>query len=79
LGKDERALSVSGYVGTGKVKVAETAFNKTLTYKDITRNHFLSQVESFSIADPDNKSRADDLLDCFCYAVAIGLGDWEGF
>ena len=43
-----------------------------------SRNHLIDQVESFRIGDKDNR-REDDLLDCFCYGVAITLGDRQGF
>jgi hypothetical protein len=79
LGKDERALSVSGYVIKGEVKLSEHAYNKVVTYKNVTRNHLINQVENFSIGDENNKKRADDLFDCFTYSVALGLGNSGGF
>ena len=78
MGKDERALSVSGYVHCGNVKYTEYAFNKTTVYKRKSRNHLGDQIESFRIGDKDNK-REDDLLDTFCYGIAIALGNNEGF
>lgn len=78
VGKDERALSVSGYVYRGEVKLTERAFNKVVTYKDVSRNHLLSQVTGFRIGDKD-RARQDDLLDCFTYAVAVSLGNSEGY
>ena len=78
MGKDERALSVSGYVHCGNVKYTEYAFNKTTVYKRKSRNHLGDQIESFRIGDKDNK-REDDLLDTFCYGIALALGDGSGF
>jgi len=78
MGKDERAISVSGYVHRGLVKYSEPAFNKTSIYKQKSRNHLLEQVESFRIGDKDS-DREDDLLDTFCYGIALALGDGEGF
>jgi hypothetical protein len=78
MGKDERALSVSGYVYRGSVKYTDYAFNKTTVHKRKSRNHLLDQIESFRIGDKDNK-REDDLLDTFCYGIAIALGNNEGF
>lgn len=78
MGKDERAISVSGYVYRGWVKYTAHAFNKISTYKRKSRNHLLDQVESFRVGDKDS-DREDDLLDTFCYGIAIGLGDSEGF
>jgi hypothetical protein len=64
MGKDERALSVSGYVYRGSVKYTDHAFNKTTVHKRKSRNHLSDQIESFRIGDKDNK-REDDLLDSF--------------
>jgi hypothetical protein len=47
-GKDERALSVSGYVHRGQVKYTEPAFNKVSTYKRRTKNHLADQIEKLS-------------------------------
>jgi hypothetical protein len=78
MGKDERAISVSGYVYRGQVKYTVHAFNKTVTYKGKARNHLIEQVESFRVGDKGNK-REDDLLDTFCYGIAIALGNSQGF
>jgi hypothetical protein len=78
MGKDERAFSVSGYVHRGNVKYTEHAFNKTSVYKRKSRNHLVEQVASFRIGDKDS-DREDDLLDTFCYGIAIALGNSEGF
>ncbi len=78
LGKDERAISVSGYVYRGNLKYTDYAFNKTNVYKRKSRNHLVEQVETFRIGDKDKKLE-NDLLDTFCYGIAIGLGNSEGF
>ena len=78
MGKDERAISVSGYVHRELVKYTERAFHKTVIYKRHSRNHLLDQVESFRVGDRDG-DREDDLLDTFCYGVAMALGNSEGF
>jgi hypothetical protein len=70
MGKDERALSVSGYVYRGNVKYTDYAFNKVITYKRRTKNHLVDQVESFRMGDKDSR-RDDGLLDAFCYGIAI--------
>ena len=77
VGKSERAISVSGYVHQGKVKVSRTAHDKVTNYKGSTRNHLMSQVTGFRIGLKDGAE--DDLLDCFTYATAIALGNNEGF
>jgi hypothetical protein len=78
MGKDERAISVSGYVYRGLVKYTDHAFNKITTYKRRSRNHLVDQIENFRVGDKDNK-REDDLLDTFCYGIALSLGNQEGF
>jgi Family of unknown function (DUF5681) len=78
MGKDERAISVSGYVHRGMVKYTERAFHKTAIYKRHSRNHLLDQVESFRVGDKGS-DREDDLLDTFCYGIALTLGNSDGF
>jgi hypothetical protein len=78
MGKDERAISVSGYVHRGLVKYTDYAFHKTAIYKRHVRNHLLDQIESFRVGDR-NSDREDDLLDTFCYGIALALGNSEGF
>ena len=41
-------------------------------------NHLLDQIESFRVGDKKS-DREDDLLDTFCYGVALALGNREGF
>jgi hypothetical protein len=77
-GKDERAISVSGYVHRGYVKYTSHAFNKVSIYKGKTRNHLLDQIESFRIGDKKS-DREDDLLDTFCYGIAVARGNEAGF
>jgi hypothetical protein len=77
MGKDERALSVSGYVYRGQVKYTGHAFHKVSTHKRRTKNHLADQIESFRMGDKDSKR--DDLLDTFCYGIALSLGDNKGF
>lgn len=79
LGKDERAISVSGYVYSNMVKFSQPAYDRTKVYKDVSRNHLVGQVCGFRVGDVDNLKREDDLLDDFCYGIAIGLGDSGGF
>ncbi len=79
LGKDERALSVSGYVHRGMIKIDKHAYDHTLVYKGQSKNHLMSQITGFRMGDKDAAKRADDLLDCFTYGISIGLGNQEGF
>jgi hypothetical protein len=78
MGKDERAISVSGYVHRGEVKYSDHAFNKVTMYKQKTRNHLVEQIEHFRVGDKKS-DREDDALDTFCYGIAIALGNSEGF
>jgi hypothetical protein len=77
LGKKERALNVSGHVAAGKVKFVRQAYERVVTFKNSTKNHLRSQVLNVSMDSKDTD--ADDLLDCFSYSVAIGLGNADGF
>lgn len=79
LGKDERALSVSGYHYSGKCKISREAYDKTSMYKGAMRNHLLRQLSDFRIGDPDASKRADDALDCYTYGLAIAFGNEDGF
>lgn len=79
VGKDERAISVSGYVYRGEVKIAREAYEKTTLFKKTTRNHLIGQVCGFRVGDKDAAKRADDLLDCFTSGISISLGNSEGF
>ena len=79
LGKDERAISISGYHHREMVKIGQQAYDKTLQYKQSSRNHWISQVTSFRVGDKDAAKRADDLLDTYTYGVALGLGNSDGF
>ncbi|MDN7744712.1 hypothetical protein QZM78_11710 [Burkholderia multivorans] len=77
LGKEGRALSVSGYVHRGEVKISRYAHDKVTNYKGQTRNHLISQVCGFRLGTKTPHHM--DLLDTFCYGVAIALGDSEGY
>ena len=61
VGKDERALSVSGYVYRGMVKISRHAYDKLVIYKETQRNHLLGEVVGFRIGDKSS-GRPDDLL-----------------
>lgn len=75
LGKDRRCILISDVVRDGKVKFSSYAYYKTTKFRDITRNHLVKQVVSFSPGDKDADKRQDDLLDAFSYGVAIGIKD----
>jgi len=79
VGKDERAISVSGHFYQEKLKLSQYAYDKVVSFKGATRNHLLTQVTGFRIGDKDAHKRADDLLDAFVYSIAIGVGDKYGY
>lgn len=72
MGKSERAIDVSGHVHQNKIKMTHQAFNKVVNYKGITKNHFMSQVTGFRVGVKEQQD--DDLLDTFCYGLALTLG-----
>lgn len=76
LPKESRAINISGYVASGKVRISKYAFDKIVEYKQSKKNHLLTQVLKFIIGEEDQD---DDLFDCFNYGVALGLGNGEGF
>ncbi|MGS5102147.1 hypothetical protein ACVD2D_14620, partial [Escherichia coli] len=76
LPKESRAINISGYVASGKVRISKYAFEKITEYKQSKKNHLLFQVLKFIIGEEDQD---DDLFDCFNYGVALGLGNGDGF
>ena len=78
LGKDGRAINISGHFHQGSIKISDYAFDKTVIYKGKSANHLITQVCTFRLGDPD-PLREDDLLDDFCYGVIVALGDGEGY
>lgn len=77
LGKDGRAVSISGHVYRGLVKFAEPAYRKTSVYKGRKLNHAFDQVTTFRMAQGTPLDE-DELFDCFCYGVGLTLGDVKG-
>lgn len=77
LGKEGRALSVSGYASQGKMKMTAPAWEKTTVYKGKLKNHFKYQVTSFRMGKgtPDD---ADELFDIWCYSLSSAFGDVKG-
>jgi len=61
------------------VKISQHAYDKVVNYKNSAKNHFISQVTNFRIGDKDAAKRADDLLDAYCYGIALALGNKDGF
>ncbi len=79
-GKDGRALNASGPVYRGEVKLSDVAYGKSdVTFKGVTQNHMVSQITGYRLGDKNAAKRSDDLADTFMYAVAVALGNSEGF
>lgn len=78
-GKDQRCISISGYVHQELVKMSDVAYEKVTQYNGTTRNHLLSQITGFRVGDKQAATRADDLLDAWVYSVAISLGNSQGW
>jgi hypothetical protein len=77
LGKEERCLSVSGYVFRQMVKATKHCWDKVVRYKGVSANHLRKQVVGFR---PGNKDMIqDDLLDTFTYSISTCLGNTDGF
>ncbi len=77
-GKEGRAIAVSPHVHQGKVKLSALAYDKVIDYRQQSKNHLLDQVCGFRMGQKRSDHKRD-LLDCFTYGIAIGLGDVEGY
>ncbi len=77
LGKDGRALSVSGYVNKGLFKITKPAWDKTSDYKGHNRNHFVEQFTTYRMGH-GTANDEDELFDIGCYGCAVMFGDQEG-
>ncbi len=78
IGKEGRALAVSSYVASGQVKISQYAYDKTLTYRGMNKNHLLDQIATFRIGMRKREHNLD-LIDCFAYGISLALGDSEGW
>ena len=77
LGKEGRALSVSGYVNRGLMKITQAAYDKLVIYKGRSKNHAVDQITSFRMGRGTPLDE-DELFDCFCYGNAVCFGDDKG-
>jgi hypothetical protein len=78
LGKDARCLNASSYFVKNLIKITEPAYDKTVTFKNVSDNHLLSQMSEYRVNSHD-KSREDDVLDTLIYGAALALGNGDGF
>jgi len=76
VGKDERCISISGYVHRRMVRLTKFAHEKQVRYHGQLANHLEKQVLGYRVGLEDQE---DDLLDCFSYSVSLGLGNRLGY
>lgn len=79
MGKSERAISISGYVMGGEVKLSTQAYERVTTHKQITRNQLIGELLAFRVGAKDDAITQDTLLEAFSYGVALGVGTPTGF
>lgn len=74
LGKDGRALTVSGYIYNNQVVYTEPAYLKTVVYKGRSKNHSFDQATHYrmSFGTPNDE---DELFDCLCYGAALAFDE----
>jgi hypothetical protein len=77
LGKEGRAVSVSGYIHRGLVKVTDRAYDKVSDYHGRSANHFMKQVTEFRVGQGTPLDE-DEQFDCLCYGAAVTFGDGKG-
>lgn len=78
MGKDGRALSVSGYINRGLFKIAQPAFDYTCQFNGRIRNHLFHQLTNYrmKMGTPDDE---DEMFDTACYGVGLAFGNKQGF
>ena len=79
IGKDERAIASSPYVAGRQIKISQYAYNKMIDSKGSYKNHLLSQIMNYRIAEKESYKRADDLIDCLTYAAILACGAGDHF
>lgn len=74
LGKDGRALTVSGYIYQRQVLFTEPAYTKVIGYKGRSKNHAFDQATHFrmSMGTPNDE---DEMFDCLCYSTALAFDE----
>jgi hypothetical protein len=71
-GKDLRCYAVEGFMNSGRVRITEHAYRKTVQFKELRMNHLWSQLGGFVMGDPEAHKRSDDLLDARVYCASLG-------
>ena len=75
-GKDLRALAVERYMNSGRVRITREAYDKVVTFKDLTMNHVWTQLNGFVMGDVEAHKRSDDLLDACVYCASVASLEW---
>jgi hypothetical protein len=75
-GKDLRAYAVEPYMNSGRVRITEPAYHKTVLFKELAMNHLWAQLNSFVMGDREAHKRSDDLLDAVVYAASVVSLEW---
>jgi hypothetical protein len=70
-GKDLRALAVESFMNSGRVRLTEHAYYKTVLFKELRMNHLWMQLNSFVMGDKEASKRSDDLLDATVYCASV--------
>jgi hypothetical protein len=70
-GKDLRCYAVEGFMNSGRVRITEHAYRKTVQFKELRMNHLWSQLGGFVMGDPEAHKRSDDLLDACVYCASL--------
>jgi hypothetical protein len=70
-GKDLRALAIEQYMNSGRVRITEHAYRKTVLFKELEMNHLWAQLSGFVMGDPQASKRSDDLLDACVYCASV--------
>lgn len=76
--KDERVLLASSYFFQRKVHITKYCHDKVMSWQGRTKNHLISELCGYRLADKDAYKRADDCNDAAVYCTLMGLGNWEG-
>jgi hypothetical protein len=75
-GKDLRAYAVERYMNSGRVRITEHAYRKTVLFKELQMNHLWTQLNSFVMGDREAHKRSDDLLDACVYRPSVAFREW---
>jgi hypothetical protein len=74
IGKDGRAMYVSGDIYKGMVKICQEAYDKSTSFHGRQRNHFWWQATNFRMGH-GTPTDEDEMFDTLCYGTAIAFGN----